>query len=129
MVLKKEVLLPDELGRGFSRAIRVGGVIYVAGVTGRFDLKTWREDPRAKGDIKLQARRAFEWLEMVLRKCDSSMENVFRLNIYLTQFDALDQVFEVYQQFFTSNPPVVNALGIARLVGIAELEIDAEALA
>jgi 2-iminobutanoate/2-iminopropanoate deaminase len=119
----------DELGRGFARAVKVGDTIHVSGVTGRLDLKTWKEIPEAKGDITFQASQAFDWLRQVLEKCDSSLDKVYKLNMYLVDFDRLQDVFEVYRRYFPSDPPAVNAVGVSRLVGIAELEVEAEALA
>ncbi len=126
---KRKILLPDELGRGFSRALQVGDTIYIAGVTGRLDLKTWKEMPEVRGNMGLQATQAFEWLRMVLEKCGSSLDKVFKLNLYIVDFDKFQEIWEVYKRYFPTNPPVVNAIGVSRLVGIAQLEVDAEALA
>jgi 2-iminobutanoate/2-iminopropanoate deaminase len=126
--MKKEILLMDELGRGFARAIRVGETIHVSGVTGRLDLKTWKEIPEAKGDIRFQASQAFEWLKLVLNKCGSSLDSVYKVNVYLVDFDRLEDVLLVFRKFFPRDPPALNAIGISRLVGIAGLEIEAEAL-
>jgi 2-iminobutanoate/2-iminopropanoate deaminase len=126
---RKKILLMDELGRGFARAIRVGDTIFVAGVTGRLDLKTWKEMPEVKGKVGLQATQAFEWLRMVLEKCGSSLDRVFKLNIYIVDFDQLQEIWEAYGKYFPRNPPVVNMIGVSRLVGIAQIEVDAEALA
>ena len=127
--MEKKILLMDELGRGFARAVKVGDSIHVSGVTGRLDLKTWKEMPKAKGDLRFQASQAFDWLKMVLYKCGSSLDKVYKLTVYLVNFDRLDDVLAVYREYFPTNPPAVNAIGVARLVGIAELEVDAEALA
>jgi 2-iminobutanoate/2-iminopropanoate deaminase len=126
--MKKEILLMDELGRGFARAIRVGETIHVSGVTGRLDLKTWKEIPEAKGDIRFQASQSFEWLKLVLNKCGSSLDSVYKVNVYLVDFDRLEDVLLVFRKFFPRDPPALNAIGISRLVGIAALEIEAEAL-
>jgi len=127
--MKKEILLMDELGRGFARAVKVGDTIHVSGVTGRLNLRTWKEIPEAKGDMSFQATQTFKWLRQVLEKCGSSLDKVYKLNMYLVDFDKLQEVLDVYQKFFPRNPPAVNAIGVSRLVGIAELEVDAEALA
>ena len=52
--MAKQVLVPDEKGRGFARAVRAGQFLYVSGMTGQWDLKTWELDPRAEGDLAFQ---------------------------------------------------------------------------
>jgi 2-iminobutanoate/2-iminopropanoate deaminase len=126
---KRKILASDELGRGFARAIQVGDIIFVAGVTGRLNLKTWKEMPEVRGKMAVQATQAFEWLKMVLEKCGSSLDKVFKLNFYIVDFDRFQEAWDVYTKYFPTSPPVVNAIGVSRLIGIAELEIDAEALA
>ena len=126
---EKKILLLDELGRGFARAIQVGETIYVAGVTGRLDLKTWKEIPEVKGHVRFQASQAFEWLKLVLQKCGSSLDKVYKLNLYIVDFDRFQEIWEEYQRYFPRNPPAVNVIGVSRLIGIAELEVDAQAVA
>jgi len=67
--MAKQVLVPDEKGRGFARAVRTGQFLFISGMTGQWDLNTWERDPRAVGDVAYQTRRIFEWLRQVLAKC------------------------------------------------------------
>ncbi len=51
--MAKQLLVPDEKGRGFARAVRAGQFLFVSGMTGQWDLETWEPDPRAEGDTRL----------------------------------------------------------------------------
>ena len=36
--MSKQVLVPDEKGRGFARAVRAGQLLFISGMTGQWDL-------------------------------------------------------------------------------------------
>ena len=127
--MKKEVLVHDELGRGFARAVKAGDFLFVAGVTGRLDLKTWQELPEASHNIRFQTRQAMEWLKKVLEQCGTSLENVVKVDMFLKNFQDLPVVMDIWREYFPAHsPPAATAVEVSRLIGIAELEMDAIAV-
>ena len=78
--LKKEILRMDEGGRRFARLVKAGDFLFVAGTTGQ-------DVDGAKGNIRLQARRIFEKIKLVLEQNSSSLENVVSMTTYLTNFN------------------------------------------
>ena len=124
----KQVLVPDEKGRGFARAVRAGQFLYISGMTGQWDLETWELDPRADGDLAYQTRRIFEWAQQVLEKCGLTLEDVVSTNSFHCSLAHRDIVSSVRREFFPNADVTGTAVEVSGLIGVAELEINFVAL-
>ncbi len=126
--MAKQLLVPEEKGRGFGRAIKAGQFLFVSGMTGQWDLATWERDPRSVGDVAYQTRRIFEWAQQVLAKCGLTLEDVVSTTTFLRSMKDLETVSRVKREFFPSANVASTTVEVAGLVGVGEIEINFIAL-
>ena len=119
--LKKEILKMDEGGRRFARLVRAGDFLFVAGTTGQ-------DVDGAKGNVRIQARRIFEKVKLMLEENSSSLDNVVSMTTYLTDYDSLPDVSSIRNEFMQS-VAAGTVVQVTRLDGFAEVEIEFIALA
>jgi carbonic anhydrase/acetyltransferase-like protein (isoleucine patch superfamily)/enamine deaminase RidA (YjgF/YER057c/UK114 family) len=110
---------------GYSRAIRVGQWVSVAGTTAA------AEGGGAVGgtDIGAQAREALRRIEVALRQADAALEHVVRTRMYVTDISRWEQVGRVHGEVFGSIRPATSMIEVSRLIEPALLvEIEADAV-
>ncbi len=122
--MTKQVLVPDEKGRQFARAVRAGQFLYVSGMTGQWDLETWELDPRAEGDLAFQTRRIFEWAEQVLGKCGLTLDDVVSTTTFVCSIKDRDDYASVKREFFPNADVASSTVEVAGLIGVGEIEIN-----
>jgi enamine deaminase RidA (YjgF/YER057c/UK114 family) len=104
---------------GFSRAVRIGDLVYLSG-TG----PVGADDQDAAG----QARRIFEIAADSLAQAGASFEDVVRTRIYLTHAEDWEAVGRVHGEFFGTIRPAATMVVVAALLNPAwRLEIEMEA--
>jgi len=104
---------------GFSRAVRVGNAVHLAG-TGPVGAD--HED--AAG----QTRRIFAIAAEALAKAGARMEHVVRTRMYLTHAEDWEAVGRVHGEFFSTVRPAATMVVVATLLNKAwriEMEMDA----
>lgn len=109
---------------GYSRAVRVGRHIHVAGTTATDEAGhlVGGDDPAA------QARYALEKIRRAIEALGGSLEDVVRTRVYVSDIRHWEAVARVHGEFFAAIRPA-NTLVEARLVGSEYLvEIEAEAI-
>ena len=115
---------PYEPIAGFSRAVRIGSVISVAGTAPLGpDGKTV-----AVGDPAAQARRCFEISRAALEQVGGSLKDVIRTRILLTRIDDWREVAAVHGEFFRDIRPVNTIMQVSRFIDpdwLIETEVDA----
>lgn len=126
--MQKQILVPDEKGRIFARALRVGNHLYMAGMTGQWDLETWEPLPEAVGNIEVQTRQAFEWMKRVLAQCGLSFEHIVKLTTFIRNIDDLPKVGAIRSEYLPRPTFVGTAVQVSGFIGTADLEIEAEAV-
>jgi enamine deaminase RidA (YjgF/YER057c/UK114 family) len=115
---------PYEERIGFSRAVRVGGVIAVSG--------TAPIGPGGatvgKGDAAAQARRCLEIVREALERAGASLEHVVRTRVLLTRIEDWQKVAAVHGEYFGSIRPANTVMQVSRFIDpdwLVELEVDA----
>ncbi|MBT8059019.1 MAG: RidA family protein [Gammaproteobacteria bacterium] len=116
---------PFESAVGFSRAVRVGKRVEVAGTAPIGpDGKT-----AGPGDPAVQARRCLAIIREALEEAGASLADVIRTRTYLTRAEDWDAVGRVHGEFFGTVRPASTMVVVAALLDPAwRVEIEAEAI-
>jgi enamine deaminase RidA (YjgF/YER057c/UK114 family) len=110
---------------GYSRAVRAGTQVVVAGTTGLDGAGNvvGEDDPAA------QTRRALANVVAALEKLGARREDVVRTRIFVTDIDRWEPVGRAHGEFFGEVRPAVTMVEVCRLIDPAMLvEIEAEAV-
>jgi len=109
---------------GYSRAVRVGDFVAVAGTTAT--------DPQGKvvapGDAYGQAVHIFRKIEAALAQTGARLEDVVRTRMFLTNIEDWEQVGRAHAEFFREIRPAATMLEVNRLIdpeALVEIEADA----
>jgi 2-iminobutanoate/2-iminopropanoate deaminase len=128
VALDRQVINPPQmpaLNPTYSQAIRSNGFVFLAGQIG-VDPATGK---LVSDDIAKQAQQAMENSALILRAAGSSLEKVVSATLYLTEFEQLGRVNEVYARYFPQGGPAKTSCGVSKLYGGAKVEIQFVALA
>ncbi|KAI0454693.1 L-psp endoribonuclease family protein [Xylaria acuta] len=109
----------------FSQAIKYNGMVYCSGSIG-IDLAT---QELAKGGVQPETRVAIKNLAAVLGAAGSSLDNIVKVNIFLTTMDDFAAMNQAYDEFFGSiNPkPCRTCVAVHQLPFGAKMEIECTA--
>jgi enamine deaminase RidA (YjgF/YER057c/UK114 family) len=108
---------------GFSRAVRVGNIVAVAGTTAASGGK-----PVAIGDPAAQTRAILETIAQALAEAGASLKDVVRTRIYLTDIAHWEVVGRVHGEFFADIRPANSMFQVTAFVRpewLVEIEADA----
>jgi len=126
-----EFVNPDGLLKNpaFSQAAitkGVGNTIYIGGQ----NAITKDLEIIGKGDIALQTEYVLKNIETALNSCDATLDDLFKLTIYIVQGQDIRKGFEGAQSFLRklSNPPVISGIVVAGLANPDYL-VEIEAIA
>ena len=109
---------------GFSRAVRVGPYITIGG-TPPMDANG---NTVGIGDISLQTKQCLETIKIALEKAGSSLNDVVRTRILLTNIEDWKAAAEVRASYFKNIKPVDTIMQISRFINpdwLIEIEVDA----
>ena len=127
MKIKREKIFsgtPWEPKVGYSRAIKVGDMVYVSGTTGT--------DPSGKvlapGDMYAQTVQAIRNIESALKRLGLGLEYVVRTRIYVTRMDRWEEVAKAHAEFFGEIHPATTLVEVSRFID-PEMLVEIEAAA
>lgn len=119
-----KVVFPGKSESPLSKGVKAGGLLFLSGhVAGPKD----KIDPTS---MESQTRGTLQNIARSLGECGSSLEDVVRVTIYITDMSLKPGMDAAYREFFPSDPPARSTLGIKELASPEYLiEIDVVAIA
>ena len=114
----------SKLGLGFSRAVRVGNMVFVSGCAPI----AADGSVAAPGDVRGQTKRCLDIIEGALVQAGADMKNVVRTRVFLTDMSRWKEAGEVHGEVFKDIEPACSFLGTNALINpgwLVEIEADA----
>jgi reactive intermediate/imine deaminase len=109
---------------GYSRAVRTGNQIYVSGTTATDE----EGNIVGKGDPYRQTIRTIENIEKALKDAGSSLSDIVRTRIYVTDIGQWEEVGKAHGKFFGDIRPATSMIEVSRLID-PDMLVEIEALA
>lgn len=108
----------------YSQAVVAGGFIFTAGqipinpATGKVEETTF----------KGQVRQVLENLKAVLEAGNSSLENIVKVTVFVSDLSKFSELNEVFNEYFQEKPPARSAVQVSRLPKDVMVEIEGIAI-
>ena len=122
--MSREVIHTDKAPQAigtYSQAVKINDTVYLSGqiplVPETMEL--------VEGDIKTQIKRVFDNLQAVAQAAGGDLNDIAKLNIFLTDLANFPIVNETMAEYFNQPYPARAAIGVASLPKAAEVEMDA----
>jgi len=106
----------------FSPAIKAAGLVFVSG---QLPLDASGAIPEG---ISAQTRQCLENMKALLAAAGTTLGNVVKCTVFITNMDDFGKMNEVYREYFPTTPPARSAVEVSRLARGALVEIEAIAL-
>ena len=103
----------------YSQAVKVGNTVYLSGQIGLDPASMQMVD-----GIEAQIHRVFANLHAVCDAAGGSLNDVVKLNVFLTDLGHFAKVNEIMAQYFQQPYPARAAVGVASLPRNALVEAD-----
>jgi 2-iminobutanoate/2-iminopropanoate deaminase len=104
----------------YSQAVQHGDTLYVSG-----QIPLNPETKTMEDDVSKQTEQCMKNIKAIVQEAGSSMENVIRCGIFVTDLADFATVNEMYASFFEGDYPARATVQVAALPLGAKVEIDA----
>ncbi|KAH7403168.1 Endoribonuclease L-PSP/chorismate mutase-like protein [Cadophora sp. MPI-SDFR-AT-0126] len=105
----------------FSQAIKCNGMVYCSGSIGMDPV----EMKLVEGGVERRTEQALANLSAVLTAAGSSIDNVVKVNVFLTDMKDFSAMNEVYAKVFSKDPkPVRTCVAVHQLPLGTDVEIE-----
>ncbi len=122
--MSREIIRTDKAPQAigtYSQAVKTGTTVYLSG---QIPLVPETMEMVA-GDMEAQIRRVFDNLQAVAQAAGGSLDDIAKLNIFLTDLGNFALVNTIMAEYFTEPYPARAAIGVASLPRGAGVEMDA----
>tara|TARA_R110001583_G_scaffold40646_2_gene129581 strand:+ start:299 stop:685 length:387 start_codon:yes stop_codon:yes gene_type:complete len=110
---------PQAIGT-YSQAVKVGSTVYLSG-----QIPLVPETMAiVEGDFSAQVAQVFDNLNAVCEAAGGSLQQIVKLNIYLTDLNNFATVNDVMARYFQQPYPARAAIGVAQLPKASAVEMD-----
>ncbi len=118
---------PWEATVGYSRAVRVGSQVYVAGTTAVDE----NGQTLCPGDPYRQTKAILRKIEQALQEAGATMHDVVRTRLFVTDINHWQEIGRAHGEFFGDVRPAATMVEVSRLISpdlLVEIEVDAVCL-
>lgn len=112
-------LAPQPVGP-YSQGVKFGDIIFLSGQL-PVDPKT---NKIISEDVSNQTKQCFENIKSILEPAGSSLFNILKTTVFLTNMDDFAAMNTVYAQYFPHEPPARSCVQVAKLPLNAKVEIE-----
>ena len=122
--MKKAIIQTNEAPKAigtYSQAVKAGNTVYLSG---QIPLDPASGEMVA-GEMRAQIARVFDNLAAVAKAAGGGLQDVVKLNVFLTDLGNFPLVNEIMAQYFQEPYPARAAVGVAALPRGAQVEMDA----
>ena len=110
---------PQAIGT-YSQAVKVGNVVYLSGQIPLLPETMEIID----GDFSAKVRLVFDNLSAVAEAAGGGLQDIVKLNIFLTDLSHFATVNEIMAEYFEQPYPARAAIGVASLPKAVSVEMD-----
>ena len=122
--MAREIIRTDKAPKAigtYSQAVMVDRTVYLSGQIPLVPESMELID----GDIATQIRRVFDNLTAVCQAAGGELDDIVKLNVFLTDLGDFPIVNEIMAEYFSEPYPARAAIGVAALPKGAGVEMDA----
>ncbi len=125
--MKKEIIVTENAPVAFGpfcQAMKAKGFIFTSGIL-PLNPSTGK---KVEGGIEIETRQTLDNIKAILEAAGSSLNDVVKVTVYLTDMNDFKVVNEIYGQYFSEPYPARAALEVSGLAKDAKVEIQATAM-
>jgi len=125
-VSQKDVISTDRApgpfqGAPYNQAIRVGGLVFVAGQLGI----VLESGELAGSTVEEQAEQLMKNMSAILEAAGSGLDKLVKTTVFLLDLADFAGMNEVYARHVGDRPPARSTIGVSQLPSGARVEIEA----
>jgi len=119
----REIITTDQAPQAigpYSQAVKVGNTVYLSGQIALIpETMELRE-----GDISARIHQVFQNLSAVSEAAGGSLQDMVKLNIFLTDLNHFSTVNAIMAEYFQQPYPARAAIGVKELPKATDIEMD-----
>lgn len=108
----------------YSQAVKIGNLVYTSG---QIPVNP-KNGELLTGDIKEQTMQVIENLKAVLEEAGTSLDNVIKSLVFLSDMNNFASMNEVYGTYFSEKQPARSCVEVARLPKDVAIEMEVIAI-
>jgi 2-iminobutanoate/2-iminopropanoate deaminase len=103
----------------YSQGIVIGQLFFSSG-----QIPLTKEGILIDGDVKEQTHQVFQNLKAVLKEAGSSLDQVVKATVFISDMNEFAAINEVYGEYFHEHKPARSCVEVARLPKDVKVEIE-----